>query len=83
MRFSLFAILAAGASTAAASPRARDIIGTVDVFTNRECSQGGKNLDITGKVGRWFYLKQNDWAVESHVVDDCYCEHSRHDSGEA
>lgn len=75
MRFSVLTILAAGASTAVASNAiyARQEIGTFDTFTNEDCSEGGKGIDVTDEIAGYTPLDPDVLAIDSHLPENYTC----------
>ncbi|KAI6081409.1 hypothetical protein F4821DRAFT_264966 [Hypoxylon rubiginosum] len=73
MRFSntLF-LAAAGISTTFASPavKARQEIGTFDTFTDKNCTEGGKGIDVTGDEG-YVDFGPGIGSIDSHLPNNC------------
>ncbi|KAI5923040.1 hypothetical protein F4810DRAFT_671404 [Camillea tinctor] len=71
MRFTIFSILALGATLATAAPKveARQEIGTFDTFTDDQCDVGGTGHDVNDDS---FHDFEAGWgSVRSNLPDNC------------
>lgn len=78
MRFSIFTLLATGVSSAMASSvqlESRDVIGIMETYTDYECKQGRKSIDMTGMEadmqGGYPNLDMGVKAVRIGVPNEC------------
>ncbi|KAI1639964.1 hypothetical protein F4809DRAFT_21574 [Biscogniauxia mediterranea] len=72
MRFTIFSILAVGATLAIASPKieARQELGTFDTFTDDQCDEGGKGITVP-EDGGFIDFEPGVEAVKSYLPDNC------------